>query len=162
MTTELLVCWIDPDYDRANASDGQSRYGAYVRDHARLFLEKRQVDEMGSMTGFCSQSKTGTVHDALHKLIDNEAARVLKLNLAARKIVDFRGPFGWKFAAVNTGRVQALKESGDPERERGLRFDDPWFAAEWPVQPTEVSAKDGSWPAFDPAYHAVEMLRGLR
>ena len=35
--TELLVCWIDPDYDRANASDGQSRYGAYVRDYARLF-----------------------------------------------------------------------------------------------------------------------------
>jgi hypothetical protein len=37
MSTELLVCWIDPDYDRINASDGQSRYGAYVRDHARLF-----------------------------------------------------------------------------------------------------------------------------
>jgi hypothetical protein len=37
MTTELLVCWIDPDYDRANASDGQSRYGAYLRSHARLF-----------------------------------------------------------------------------------------------------------------------------
>ena len=35
--TELLVCWIDPDYDRAYASDGQSRYGAYVRDYARLF-----------------------------------------------------------------------------------------------------------------------------
>ncbi|HVK08198.1 MAG TPA: PhnD/SsuA/transferrin family substrate-binding protein [Gemmataceae bacterium] len=44
-----------------------------TRDHARLFLEKRQVDEMGTMTGFCSLSKTGTVHDALHKLIDNEA-----------------------------------------------------------------------------------------
>jgi hypothetical protein len=37
MTSELLVCWIDLGYDRANASDGQSRYGAYVRDHARLF-----------------------------------------------------------------------------------------------------------------------------
>jgi hypothetical protein len=37
MTVELLVCWIEADYDRANASDGQSRYGAYVRDHARLF-----------------------------------------------------------------------------------------------------------------------------
>ena len=37
MTAELLVCWIDPDYDRSQASDGQSRYGAYVRDHARLF-----------------------------------------------------------------------------------------------------------------------------
>ena len=37
MTSELLVCWIDPDYDRVNASDGVSRYGAYVRDYARLF-----------------------------------------------------------------------------------------------------------------------------
>jgi hypothetical protein len=37
MTAELLVCWIDLDYDRTSASDGQSRYGAYVRDHARLF-----------------------------------------------------------------------------------------------------------------------------
>jgi hypothetical protein len=35
--TELLVCWIDLDYDRAYASDGQSRYGAYVRDYSRLF-----------------------------------------------------------------------------------------------------------------------------
>ena len=49
-----------------------------------------------------------------------------------------------------------------PPQERGLRFDDPWFSAKWPVQPTEVSAKDGSWPAFDPDYHAIEMLRGLR
>ena len=37
MNSELLVCWIDPDYDRVNASDGQSRYGAYLRSHARLF-----------------------------------------------------------------------------------------------------------------------------
>ena len=44
-----------------------------TRDHARLFLEKRQLDEMGTMTGFCSLAKTATVHDALHKLIDSEA-----------------------------------------------------------------------------------------
>jgi len=37
MTAELLVCWIDHDHDRANASDGVSRYGAYLRDHADLF-----------------------------------------------------------------------------------------------------------------------------
>lgn len=49
-----------------------------------------------------------------------------------------------------------------PQQERGLRFDDPWFSAEWPVRPTEVSAKDGSWPAFDPSHHAIESLRGLR
>jgi len=37
MTAELLVCWIDHDHDRNNASDGVSRYGAYLRDHAHLF-----------------------------------------------------------------------------------------------------------------------------
>jgi hypothetical protein len=37
MTAELLVCWIDYDHDRASASDGVSRYGAYLRDHAELF-----------------------------------------------------------------------------------------------------------------------------
>jgi hypothetical protein len=37
MHSELLVCWIDRDYDRATASDGVSRYGAYVRGSARLF-----------------------------------------------------------------------------------------------------------------------------
>jgi hypothetical protein len=35
MPGELLVCWID--HDRTSASDGVSRYGAYLRDHARLF-----------------------------------------------------------------------------------------------------------------------------
>jgi hypothetical protein len=37
MTAELLVCWIDRDYDRTSASDGVSRYGAYLRDKAELF-----------------------------------------------------------------------------------------------------------------------------
>lgn len=31
--------WIDHDYDRDRASDGMSRYGAYVRDRQRLFAE---------------------------------------------------------------------------------------------------------------------------
>jgi hypothetical protein len=36
-TAEPRVCWIDRDHDRAAASDGVSRYGAYLRDHAGLF-----------------------------------------------------------------------------------------------------------------------------
>jgi hypothetical protein len=36
-SVDLLVCWIDCDYDRANASDDVSRYGAYLRDHTNLF-----------------------------------------------------------------------------------------------------------------------------
>jgi len=37
MTADLRVCWIDDDYDRDYASDGTSRYGAYLHDHAALF-----------------------------------------------------------------------------------------------------------------------------
>ena len=48
------------------------------------------------------------------ELIDREATRVLKLNLAGRKLVDVRGPHGWQFASVNTGRLQPLRES-EPE-----------------------------------------------
>ncbi|HJL43697.1 MAG TPA: family 1 encapsulin nanocompartment shell protein [Myxococcales bacterium LLY-WYZ-16_1] len=38
--------------------------------------------------------------------IDAEACRVLKLNLAARKLVDFVGPLGWATSGVSLGRVQ--------------------------------------------------------
>jgi hypothetical protein len=37
MAAELGVCWVDGAYDRASASDGVSRYGAYLRDYAGLF-----------------------------------------------------------------------------------------------------------------------------
>jgi uncharacterized linocin/CFP29 family protein len=40
--------------------------------------------------------------------IDEEARRVLKQHLAARKLVDFSGPLGWKCAAVNTGKLRLL------------------------------------------------------
>jgi uncharacterized linocin/CFP29 family protein len=52
--------------------------------------------------------------------IDEEAKRVLKLNLAARKLVDFEGPHGWKFAAVNTGRLEPLK-SGAKESKQAVQ-----------------------------------------
>jgi uncharacterized linocin/CFP29 family protein len=44
--------------------------------------------------------------------IDEEAARSLKHFLAARRLVDFSGPLGWGYSAVDTGRIDPL-ESGD-------------------------------------------------
>jgi uncharacterized linocin/CFP29 family protein len=44
--------------------------------------------------------------------IDDEAKRVLQLNLAGRKLVDLDGPHGWRLAAVNTGRL-TIKPAGD-------------------------------------------------
>jgi hypothetical protein len=35
--TRGRVCWVDADWDRARASDGVSRYGAYLRGHTEEF-----------------------------------------------------------------------------------------------------------------------------
>jgi uncharacterized linocin/CFP29 family protein len=43
------------------------------------------------------------------RLIDAEATRVLRLNLGGRKLVDFKGPFGWRCGAVNTGRLRLFE-----------------------------------------------------
>jgi dTDP-4-dehydrorhamnose 3,5-epimerase len=48
-----------------------------------------------------------------------------------------------------------------PADERGLRFDDPWLAIEWPSEPIVVSQKDSAWPPFNPEFHGVERLSGL-
>lgn len=44
-----------------------------------------------------------------------------------------------------------------PERERGVRWDDPRFGVEWPLEPTVVSDKDRAWPEYeaDPAMEAL-------
>ncbi len=45
---------------------------AGLKDHAKLFFEKRKSEELGS-EAFCSLAKTSTVHDAIHKVIDGDA-----------------------------------------------------------------------------------------
>jgi hypothetical protein len=45
-TTEpLRVCWVDEDWDRTNASDRVSRYGAYLRGHTELFDPRREAPD---------------------------------------------------------------------------------------------------------------------
>lgn len=46
------------------------------------------------------------------KQIDDEAKRVLQLNMAGRKLVDFDGPHGWAYAAVNTGALTIRDDDG--------------------------------------------------
>jgi dTDP-4-dehydrorhamnose 3,5-epimerase len=48
-----------------------------------------------------------------------------------------------------------------PEAERGLRWNDPAIGINWPVEPIEMSDKDGKWPDLDPAFHGLEAMRGL-
>lgn len=50
----------------------------------------------------------------------------------------------------------------DPVEERGLRWNDPHFGIQWPIQPGEISSKDAAWPDFNSEFHQVERLRGLK
>jgi uncharacterized linocin/CFP29 family protein len=46
------------------------------------------------------------ISDQAWQELDKEARRVLLGCLVARKVVDFSGPHGWEFAAVNLGRLK--------------------------------------------------------
>jgi uncharacterized linocin/CFP29 family protein len=67
------------------------------------------------------------------KAIDGEARRVLTLNLAGRKVVDFKGPHGWSFAAVNTGRLEILPEQPVAEVSVGIRTVQPLIEVRTPI-----------------------------
>lgn len=75
-------------------------------------------------------------------------------------------PRGFAHAALSlvddTEILYPVSAFYEPAQERGLRWNDPRFAIEWPITPTEISEKDRSWPDFDPTYHGVEKLRGIK
>ena len=49
-----------------------------------------------------------------------------------------------------------VDEAYSPEHSRGIRWDDPRFAIEWPESPAVVSSRDQAFRDFDPAYHLEE------
>jgi dTDP-4-dehydrorhamnose 3,5-epimerase len=40
-----------------------------------------------------------------------------------------------------------------PDRERGLRYNDPRFGIQWPLEPVVISDKDKNQPDFNPEIH---------
>ena len=67
------------------------------------------------------------------KLIDAQATRVLRLNLAGRKLVDFKGPHGWGLGAVNTGRLHLLDQQPIEGVSAGLRIMQPLVEVRTPI-----------------------------
>ena len=43
-----------------------------------------------------------------------------------------------------------------PDCERGVRWNDPRFGIEWPIEPAVISDKDRNQRSFDPAWHLPE------
>lgn len=96
------------------------------------------------------------------KAIDDEARRVLELNLAGRKVVDFRGPHGWKFAAVSTGRLQLLPDQPIKEVSVGVRTAQPLIEIRTPmvldIMELDTVARGAENPDLDPVVQAAERL----
>jgi uncharacterized linocin/CFP29 family protein len=96
------------------------------------------------------------------KLIDAEAARVLRLLLAGRKVVDFRGPHGWTFAAVNTGRLDILPSGADPEVQLGVRVVQPLVEVRIPIKLSimdlDTVARGAENPDLDDVVRAAEKM----
>jgi dTDP-4-dehydrorhamnose 3,5-epimerase len=53
----------------------------------------------------------------------------------------------------NTEAFYLVTEFYAPDRERGLRYNDPKFGIQWPFEPVVISDKDRQHPDFDPAIH---------
>jgi uncharacterized linocin/CFP29 family protein len=48
------------------------------------------------------------------RAVDEEAKQTLKMNLAARRLVDFSGPHGWQSSSINLGRVDTVAQELRP------------------------------------------------
>jgi uncharacterized linocin/CFP29 family protein len=98
------------------------------------------------------------------KLIDAEAKRVLELELGGRKVTDFRGPFGWTYAAVNTGRL-ALFSDKSSDVQLGLRRVQPLLEARVPIKlaimELDTIARGGDDPELGPVVDAAEKTAHL-
>jgi dTDP-4-dehydrorhamnose 3,5-epimerase len=68
---------------------------------------------------------------------------------------------GFLTLAPDTEAVYLVSTAYAPDAERGIRWDDPRFGIQWPVQPRELSDKDATWPDFDPDFHAVGRFREM-
>ena len=53
----------------------------------------------------------------------------------------------------NTEAFYLVSEFYAPQAERGLRYNDPRFAIEWPHVPVVISDKDANWPDFNEKFH---------
>jgi uncharacterized linocin/CFP29 family protein len=95
-------------------------------------------------------------------LIDAEAARVLKLNLAGRKFVDFQGPLGWGAAAVNTGQLELLPEQADRDLNIGIRRTQPLVEIRVPIvlriMDLDAVARGATNPDLGPVVRAAEKI----
>jgi dTDP-4-dehydrorhamnose 3,5-epimerase len=60
---------------------------------------------------------------------------------------------GFITLADDTEAYYLVDQVYSPECERGVRWNDPKFSVEWPIEPVVISEKDQRIRDFDPAWH---------
>jgi dTDP-4-dehydrorhamnose 3,5-epimerase len=109
----------------------------------------------------------GALHDVILDLRPDSPtfAKWFGTRLDAENRVMMYVPRGCAHALLtledDTEALYLVSDFYSPEHERGVRWNDPRFGIEWPIEPREISPKDASWPDFDPAFHGTDTLRGL-
>lgn len=85
-----------------------------------------------------------------------------ELSAENRRMMYVPKGFGHGFITL-TDDVEAfyfVDEFYGPQYERGIRWNDPKFNIQWPIEPVTVSDKDRNHPDFDPAYHLAAPAKG--
>jgi len=60
---------------------------------------------------------------------------------------------GFLTLTEDTESFYLVTEFYSPEKERGVRYNDPKFGIRWPMEPAVISDKDRNQPDFNPAIH---------
>ncbi len=95
---------------------------------------------------------SGRVYDVIVDLRPNSPTyrRWLSVELSAEQRTMLYVPkgFGQAFQTLvdDTELTYQVSAPYSPEHGRGFRYDDPAFGVRWPLEPTEISEKDLSWP----------------
>src|SRR5215470_14643749 len=99
--------------------------------------------------------KLAPISDAAWKEIEAEATRTLMGTLAARRLVDFKGPLGWAHAAENLGRTEMLRERPGPGIEARLRQVQPLVELRVPFELARAELEAVGRGSKDPDLDAV-------
>jgi uncharacterized linocin/CFP29 family protein len=94
--------------------------------------------------------------------IDDEAKKHLTVSLGGRRIVDFKGPLGWHFSAVELGRVRALDEAPQSGVAAALREVQPLVELRAPFEISrrelESIARGSGAPELEPVRRAARAI----
>ena len=97
--------------------------------------------------------------EAEWKAVDEEAKQTLKLNLAARRLVDFSGPHGWQTSSINLGRVDRtdgeLRPGVETRRRRVQTLIELRAPFELSRQELDIIARGGRDPDLRPVTEAA-------